>query len=74
MFKTRETSAQDVFDHRGSAKVLKLDFAPEKAEEQLEPWIAAGWTVKALAPVQLLGQTAFLIATLERKPRSRDPR
>lgn len=69
MFKTRETSAQDVFDHRGSAKVLKLDFDPEKAEKQLEPWLAAGWTVKSTSAIQLLGQTAFVLGFLERKPR-----
>lgn len=75
MFGTRETSEQDrvpaahqeVFDHRDRIKVLQLDMNPKKAEKQLVPWIAYGWTVTSMAPIALLGQTAFLLATLEKK-------
>lgn len=61
--------AQEVFNHRGPVKVLQLDIEPRKAEKQLERWIAAGWTVTSTAPVALLGQTAFLVCTLERNNR-----
>lgn len=60
-------ASQEVFDHRGNVKVLQLDFNPKKAEKQLTPWIGYGWTVTAMAPVALMGQSAFIMATLEKR-------
>lgn len=70
MFGTKtQTTAQDVFDHRGPVRVLKLDFNPEKAEEALSAWLAGGWTLKSTEAVAINGQTVFILAFLERKPR-----
>jgi hypothetical protein len=60
-------ASQEVFDHRGNVKVLQLDINAKKAEKQLTPWIGYGWTVTSMTQVALLGQTAFLVATLEKR-------
>lgn len=64
-----QASAQEVFDHQGPLKVLQLSIKPEKAEEQLTPWLAGGYVLKSTEGVMTGGTLLFVLAFLERKPR-----
>ena len=61
MFKTKEPVDTSV---TSAVKVLKLDFKPEKAQEELEAWLSSGWELRSTEAVLLMGQTAFLLAFL----------